>query len=272
MMATIHELRKEPHWSYSALHTYLCGCQLQWYFRYVEQAEVEQTAACFAFGKAFHSAMASQAEEARNGGSLTRAELTELFTEAFKVEVDATAKLRYKAGEDFDSMVQLAERMLDTALAEWCDFYTVKTVSEAFKINVPGLNKPLIGEFDLVVEEGRDRCIVDWKTSATRWPESKAAREMQPTVFSYAFRELYGELPLFRFDVVTKTKNPVYERHYTTRNEDNFDRFVFLANKVQESVNAGIFLPNESSFGCAECPYAARCKAWHRTNKNQKRR
>ena len=42
MMATIDELRQEPHWSYSALNTYLNICQAQYFYRYVEQAEVER--------------------------------------------------------------------------------------------------------------------------------------------------------------------------------------------------------------------------------------
>ena len=52
-MATIQELRQEPHWSYSSFHTYLSVCQLQWFFRYVEKAEMEQVSACLLFGKAF---------------------------------------------------------------------------------------------------------------------------------------------------------------------------------------------------------------------------
>ena len=37
----IDELRQKPHWSYTALNTYLNVCQLQYFFRYIEQAEVE---------------------------------------------------------------------------------------------------------------------------------------------------------------------------------------------------------------------------------------
>ena len=42
-MTSIDELRTEAHWSYSALNTYLNICQLQYFFRYVEQAEIERT-------------------------------------------------------------------------------------------------------------------------------------------------------------------------------------------------------------------------------------
>ena len=262
-MATIDELRQEPHWSFSALNTYLNVCQAQYFFRYVERAEAERTSACFPFGRAFHAALTAQAWECLMGSSFTREEIVEQFAEIFALEVEATPNLIYKEGENFDSMLDLAGRMLDVALASWSDYYTIKGVAQAFKVEVPGLDKPLIGEFDLVVQDGRDACIVDWKTSASRWPAGKADRDLQATVFSYAYDKLNDETPLFRFDVVTKAKSPVSESHYTSRGVDDFKRFEVLAVKAQEAISKGVFLPSETSFACAECPYKDRCKTWH---------
>ena len=145
MMATIDELRQKPHWSYSALNTYLNVCQLQYFYRYVEQPEIERTSVCLPFGKAFHAALTAQAWACLMGSSLTREEIVNLFAESFKIETEATPNLIYKEGENFDSMIALATRMLDAALANWSDFYTIKGVAQAFKIDVLGLKKPLIG-------------------------------------------------------------------------------------------------------------------------------
>ena len=262
-MATIDELRQEPHWSYSALNTYLNICQAQFMYRYVDQAEVERTSVCFPFGKAFHSALTAQAWECMMGGSLTRDEIVDRFEEAFKIETEATPNLIYKEGENFDTVIDLAVKMLDAALANWSDYYTIKGVAQAFRIDIPGLDKPLIGEFDLIVQDGRDACIVDWKTSASRWPAGKADRDLQATVFSYAYEKQNGTAPLFRFDVITKTKNPGCESHYTSRGFHDFRRFEALANRAQDAINKGVFLPNETSFACNECPYRDRCRQWH---------
>ena len=149
---------------------------------------------------------------------------------------------------------------------------TVKAVARAFKVEVPGLDCSLIGEWDCVVQDGRDICIVDWKTSASRWPAGKAERDLQATVFSYAYEKLTGTAPLlkltgtaplFRFDVVTKTKKPSYESHYTSRGFHDFRRFEALASRAQYAINHGVFLPNETSFACGECPYRDRCCQWH---------
>ena len=262
-MATIDELRQEPHWSYSALNTYLNICQAQFMYRYVDQAEVERTSVCFPFGKAFHATLTAQAWECMMGGSLTRDEIVDRFEETFKIEADATPNLIYKEGENFDTVIDLAAKMLDAALANWSDYYTIKGVAQAFRIDVPGLDKPLIGEYDLIVQDGRDACIVDWKTSTSRWPAGKADRDLQATVFSYAYEKQNGTAPLFRFDVITKTKNPGCESHYTSRGFHDFRRFEALANRAQYAISKGVFLPNETSFACGECPYRDRCGQWH---------
>ena len=104
---------------------------------------------------------------------------------------------------------------------------------------------------------------MDWKTSASRWPAGKADRDLQATVFSYAYEKQNGTAPLFRFDVITKTKNPACESHYTSRGFHDFRRFEALANRAQDAINKGVFLPNETSFACGECPYRDRCRQWH---------
>ena len=42
----IDELRTKPHWSYTALNTYLNVCQLQYFYRYIKEAEICSTSAC----------------------------------------------------------------------------------------------------------------------------------------------------------------------------------------------------------------------------------
>jgi len=57
----------------------------------------------------------------------------------------------------------------------------VKSVAESLSVDVPGLSKPLIGEFDLVVVDGGDDTIVDWKTTSRKRPTGKADRNLQAT-------------------------------------------------------------------------------------------
>ena len=254
----IDKLRELPHWSYSAMQCYLT-CPLKYKFRYIDNAEPERTGSCFLFGKAFHAALS---ERARIGRDMSEREVCDVFEDFFKAETDAAENLVYKPNEDYDSLLQTGFKMVKVACENWQDDFAVQSVAETFSVSVPGLSKPLIGEFDLVVTDGQDNCICDIKTAACKWPVGKVDKDLQASAFCFAFRELYGEKPLFRFDVYTKTKSPTVNNYYTLRTDNELDRFVSLANQIEKSVNSGNFYPNETSFGCGECQFRDRCKKW----------
>jgi putative RecB family exonuclease len=202
------------------------------------------------------------------GKRMTLPELHEVFAEWFKLECAACANLTFKNGENINSLTEQARFMLDALLARWIDWDNIISVAHAFKVNVPGLEKPLIGEYDLLIKEGDGSTIVDWKTSASRWSEGKADKDFQATAFSYAYlmEADHDTIPAFRFDVVTKTKNPSCENHYTQRTKDDLQRFVRIATAIEQAVKQGVFLPVETSFGCSDCQFAEACKAWHRSS------
>ena len=262
-MENLATLRKEPHWSYSAINCYLNICSLQYYFRYVCHAEAEQTSAVLPFGRAFHAAASEQALVAAKGKCLNKPEIVEVFESVFHLECDQTDNLTFKTGETYDSMVAKAADMLDELLARWSDFRNVVGVAVPFKIKVPGLSKPLIGEYDLLITETDKPVIVDWKTSACRWNTDKVERDLQATCFCYAYNREHQVNPEFRFDVITKAKSPQLGQFYTKRDADAFARFEAIAVAVERAVNAGIFLPAETSYFCGDCPYASKCKQWH---------
>ena len=260
MERKIEAIRETPHWSYSAFNTYLT-CPMRYYFRYVEHAEVERTNVSIPFGRAFHAVLS---DRARKGSSYTVEDAKEDFAVYFRGETEVCENISYKTEEDYWFWNQRGYDMLDVALAEWPDDYTVKSVAEAFSVDVPGLSKPLVGEFDLVTVDGGDETICDWKTASMKWPNGKADRDLQATTFCYAYQKQFGTNPLFRFDVFTKAQKPAHHQFYTLRSHDDFERFVFLAGKIEKAVNTGIFLPVESCMNCSECSYSNRCKAVHR--------
>ena len=258
-MDTVEKLREDtPHWSYTSLNTYL-QCPMKYAFRYIEHAPVERIGACFPFGRAFHSALSMRA---LNGTSFTLDDAKGLFAEIFKAETEtAEPVLTYKPDESFDGCIGKAGDMLAVAFENWQDDYTVKSVAEPFSVTIPGVERPLIGEFDLVVEEGgQEPCVCDWKTSSSRWPAGKADYERQATAYCYAYRSKHQHNPLFRYDVFTKTKQPQVGSWYTVRTEDELYRFEGLCRQVERCVDAGAFYRNESQMNCADCPYRDRCR------------
>lgn len=267
---TLEELRGSSHLSYSAINTYLNICQLQYYYRYIEKLESECTPVALPFGSAFHTALSEQAQAAKEGRKLSAESLTEVFAECFKALCNSSARVVFKQDENPDTLIEQAGKMLEATLQEWRDYWNIDAVALPFKVELPGVDLPLIGEMDMLVSEynpfdenPETRCIVDFKTAARMWPETKAGGDLQATVFSYAYEKLQQSRPLFRFDVITKTKNPALKRFYTSRNENDFLRLEALVQSMQRAVKAGVFLPNETSFACAGCPYASSCEKWH---------
>ena len=72
---SILELKKEPHWSYSALQCYLT-CPMKYKFRYVDNAPVERTCSALPFGRAFHATLS---ERARIGMDLKLSDTKDIF-------------------------------------------------------------------------------------------------------------------------------------------------------------------------------------------------
>ena len=270
---TLAQLKEQPHYSYTALNTYINICQLLYYYRYIEKVEAERTPVALPFGTAFHSVLSEQAQAAKTGKLLTADEMTEAFATYFLANCKDAANIVFKRDENIEDQIATAKRMFETVNKEWIDYWNIQSVAEPFRIEMPGLSKPIIGELDMVIAEktpfddetdkGYDT-IVDFKTTASRmWSGERPAKDLQATVFSYAFEKVHQRRPSFRFDVVTKVKSPTVKHLYTSRDDDSYRRLEKLFVTADKGIQAGIFLPNEGSFACSDCPFADHCSGWH---------
>ena len=142
-------------------------------------------------------------------------------------------------------------------------------IAAPFRFEIEGLSKPVIGEYDLVLKEATPYddepkvTIVDWKTSARSWPEGRENRELQATIYAASYAANNGSIPEFRYDITTKAKSPKVERRYTRRDGTQIARMRRLLLEADRAIQQGIFIPNETSFSCGDCPYAGACKDWH---------
>ena len=97
---TLEELKAEPHYSYSALNTYLNICQLQYFYRYVEKRESERTPVALPFGSAFHSVMSEIAGYAKKGELPRNEAMKDAFVEYFKGFCATSPDVTYKKDEN----------------------------------------------------------------------------------------------------------------------------------------------------------------------------
>jgi len=263
-MDTLNDYRKDPHWSYSSLNTYLNVCSLRYAFQYVYRCEQERTSACLPMGRAFHGALSEYAIATMKGKYPDVKEIQESFAELLKIECSATDNLKLKEGESIDTLIEQGQNMLNTAIASWNKNETVLDVAKPFRVSVRGVSRPLIGEMDCLIKDKYGvPVIIDWKTSSTKWSPGKVHKDLQATCFSYAYSIQERKLPLFRFDVITKNKKPVFESLYTKRTIYDFDRLSRILSVVEKAVDSELFLPSGVGYMCSECPFASACKKWH---------
>ena len=256
------EMRKSPHWSFSSLNAFLNICSLKWAFGHYYDLEPESTSVNLVFGSAFHAAASWLAERRKEGVYPGSEDLFEVFNESWTWECRAADNLVLSA-EEMKEFNELGRKMMETLNNQWLEDDVVN-VGRAFSVRLPGSAKPLIGEIDLIVKDDSGRVtLVDWKTSARKWSDGKADKDLQATCFSHAWREMTGESAPFRYDVVTKTKTPAYVQYPTFRSEDDFQRLSKLVEMVERAVEAEVFLPAEQSFFCGSCEYKSACREWH---------
>ena len=267
---SLAELRKKPHWSFSALNTFLNTCSLQWAFRYVWKLPSVSTPAALVFGGVFHSACTFAFRARLAGRDLPVTPALDLFGDLFGQECrTAEIPIAFREDETADTLIRQGQGMLQALFTDpVCRADRILAVGEVFCVPLPDAGstepKPLIGEYDLVVQDAEGCTIVDWKTAARRWPEGKADSDLQPTCYLYARSFADDKRTRFRFDVVTKAAKPTVTHLETTRDEDRFLRLEALVQVVSAMIRAEHFLPAEQSWACNDCQYAEACAAWHR--------
>lgn len=268
-MPTLHDYRQREHWSFSALNQFLNICSLQFYFDRIAKLERAFTPVSLSFGSAFHRAMEWMHLVRMEGRQPLESEARARFQDLWERQVQEDPSIRFDDDITADTCgAQGAD--LVAAYLKACDpLEQVLAVNEAFAVPLVDaqglvLEKPMVGELDCRVSKAGVTTIVDWKTSARRWPRDQALKSLQPTVYLYADLKLHADTPDFRFDVVVKNKTPVVEQYVTTRSNDQFNRMVVLIKMAERMIAAEHFVPQEAGFYCASCQHQEACRAWHR--------
>lgn len=268
---TLAHYRDQPHWSYSSINSLLNICALQWAMRKVYDEPPAFTPVNLAFGKAFHRAATYWSSRRMAGDTVHDADVLHAFAEHWRVEQEmADPPIRWDSDDQPALLLDKGQQMLTALIAATPAGERVIGVAVPFSVTlVDGHGQPLpkvlIGEIDCVVETPTGTVLVDWKTSASSWPVTKARRDLQPTVYTYAWSRLHPGRPIeFRYDVVTKAKAPVVEQHHTLRTADDYDRLAELVRGLDRLVDEGLYLPRPQSFACSGCQYTEACAQWHR--------
>ncbi len=261
---TLQELRKRPHWSFSSLNSLLNICSLQWYFQKIAKLVPTHTSVNLVAGSVYHRTLDQVFMARKLAVPFSLEEAQEMITQDWR---RSSAEENILYGKlDADGVEKQGRGLIKVAYETIDDTEKVIEVGEVFCVPIVHqgkfLSKPLVGEFDLVVEKEGKPLVIDWKTAATRWAKTKAEKSLQATAYSMAYQQKYGINPAVRFDVAVKNKTPVFESHLTTRTPASWELLGALAAKAESIVKNELFYPSLESFACNGCAFQSACKEW----------
>ena len=263
---SLSNYRDRPHWSYSSLNQLLNICSLQYFFEKIEKLQRPFTPVSLVFGSAYHRVMEHIAMHRMEGRLPAAKDVRDLFHTVMERERQEGPPME----ESEESPDQLAEQragLAEAYLQQLDPQERVVDFNQAFAVPVGTSERPLIGEIDCITADSTGEItLIDWKTSARRWPKDQADKSLQPTVYLYGAEQNKpgAGCSRFRFDVGVKNKTPVVERNHTTRSPEDFSRLERLVETAERIVAHELFYPSEQSFACGGCAFQGPCKVWHR--------
>jgi len=258
------------HISVSQVRTYL-KCSRLYELRYVRGATPAFKPTAFAFGSAFHAALAQFYVAVKEDVTPPPLGLvTYAFRDAWERELEGDLPLQADEDEPGDKgqlvdkgvgMLALFHEQASKAVAG----LEIESVEKPFAVVIhdPATgevqDENLIGAFDLVVNDGRHRTIVENKTSARKYGEDQIRWDLQPTGYQFAAKQMgLGDVGV-QYQVLTKTKTPGLQIIDLERTVEDQEEFLRVAIGVMRGVDAGVFVPVRS-WACRGCPFAHVCR------------
>jgi len=260
------ELRKTPHLSASSVSDYMT-CGLMYKLGKIDRQKPDFKPDALLFGTAIHIVLAEFYEGlSQEGYQMTAIELQQSFHTHWEALTRDRDDIQYKKGKDWDGLLLEGKELLGAFHVQFIpDEAKIIGIEEAFTFNITGLEIPVIGAYDLVLEDPSGVItIVDHKTTARAYANADVDKNLQMTIYQMAARAngFANREILLRFDCLIKTKKPKFEQYYTTRTEQDEMKTRRKIHAVYEGIQKEVFIPNEESWKCNGCMFKSACKKW----------
>ena len=260
------ELRQGLHTSVSQISCYL-RCPASYNHRYVLGTPPSHKSVALSFGSAIHHALALSYEHLQaHGEKLPVADLHDAFAGRIEVELaDKSVPILFDDGQDAGTVKDLGVAMLtsfhDTGFAP----DRVVGVEVPFAVDLADpetgeiLDIPLIGAVDLIAEKDGHVVLVEHKTAARRFDQTRLRYDPQPTTYQYASRSLRLINPQLVFQILLKQKKPACETIPITRSKESEIEMLHTFVHALKGIEAGVFFRNRG-WACGDCGFRRACE------------
>jgi hypothetical protein len=237
-------------YSYTQLSHYL-ACPRKYRYRYLDGWQEKETRAGLLFGRAFEQALAAY---------FHRQDATEALFKEWSAYQNIT--LDYSHGDSWDRMLQQGTKLLQLFAQQ--DRVEIRHPKRNLQIKI---SRPLsatsqfVGYIDAFGYVDATRCVIDWKTTAARYPDQpEGLLALDPQLACYSW--LSGESEV-AFVVFVRKRLPEIQYLRSSISDEQRREFGQLVEDTVSQIEAAQFLPRSGirfpQNGCTSCPYLGLC-------------
>jgi len=237
-------------YSFTQISQYL-RCPRQYRYRYLDGWREKEDRASMIFGRCFENALAAY---------FRRKDPTAAFFKEWKQHEDLL--LAYTKNDSWDRLNHQGIHLLERFALD--DRVQIRSPKQNLQVKLTH-SLPSGGDFvsyvDAIGEVDGTKCIIDWKTTTSRYPEQPAGLlALDPQLVCYSWMAGISEVAL----VVFIRKNAPEVQYLKTSIDENKRReFGQLVETTVDQIEAGHFLPHSGirfpQNGCVSCCHLGLC-------------
>ena len=237
-------------YSYTQISQYL-SCPRRYRYRYLDGWKEKDTRAAMLFGRAFEQALSAYFRREDSAAALFK-----------EWAVFQNSPLEYANGTNWDRMLQQGIQLLERFAQD--DRVRVRQPRKNLQIKA---TRPLpkgsefVAYVDAIGCLDGTRCLLEWKTTSTRYPEEPQGLLMlDPQLVCYSWMTGISDVA----QVVFVRKRSVEIQYFrTTITEEQRDEFGRLVDDTIRRIESAQFLPHSGvrfpQNPCTTCPYVGLC-------------
>jgi hypothetical protein len=237
-------------YSFTQINQYL-RCPRQYRYRYLDGWREKEGRASMIFGRCFENAV---------GAYFRRKDPTATFFKEWKQQRDAS--LAYTKNDSWDRLYHQGVHLLERFAQD--DRVQIRKPRQNLQVkltrSIPSGND-FVSFVDAIGEVDGTKCIIDWKTTTSRYPEQPdGLLALDPQLVCYSWMAGLSEVSLVVF---VRKSAPEIQYLKTIIDETQRREFGQLVETTVNQIEAGQFLPHSGirfpQNGCVSCPHLGMC-------------
>ena len=265
MSETLSQMRQKPHLSNSSLRTYI-DCSLRYRLSRIDKIRPAFRSSNLILGSAIHKVMEQYYLAKQEEKNVPEPDLINTLSNYLEHACSSDPEVLFKKGESKESLIEQGKDLIKCFLNEVPEEQSrVLAVEQPFRLEIPGLDVPVIGGIDLILEDSDGTItIIDHKTAAKTPSDKDVHGSDQLTLYQMAVKASgYRDAEIvLGFNTLIKTKTPKLQIDFTSRTDLEEHRLVRKFQEVSRGIAAEIFIPNNNSWLCGSCEFSTACNAW----------